>query len=102
VSEPTIKEMCLAVAKALEDESRWCRGTFARTAANRPVDIDHPKACRWCVEGHTKRLFGDRCYVLLRAYNSASPTPMFEDNDRRDRGREYVRARLLELAEAQP
>jgi hypothetical protein len=100
MADPTISEMARAVATALEDESRWCTGAFARDASGLPVTDSSPKACAFCAEGHARRLFPFDYFRLSLAYSAHGGLGVLhDDNDRRDRGRTYVRDRLLELAE---
>lgn len=101
MTTPSVQEMALAVAAALEDESRFCTGAFARDEQGSPVASSVAFACAWCARGHGRRLFGNIDEARLRdAYSARFEASIDQDNDDPARGREYVRARLIELANA--
>lgn len=87
--EPDIATMARAVARELEDEGRWTR-----------LVMFNGEQC--CARGHAQRLFGRRGETLLcDAYLSRfTDSCLTHDNDAPERGRLFVRARLLELADA--
>jgi hypothetical protein len=90
-----IRQLALQVADALENPDTWCRSVIARDADGHCVDSDDPTAVRWCAYGHAQRLGGvDAAHALYCLYNLHFRN-FIEDNDHH--GREYVRARLLEL-----
>lgn len=102
--QPTIEQIARGVAKALEDPTKWCTDGWAENEYGDELDdaLD-PAACRWCARGHAWRLFGteadERLFAAYRMrFNRGDNNDIDTDNDRDDRGREFVRARLLELA----
>jgi hypothetical protein len=93
-----IRQLALQVADALENPDTWCRTYVAQDAAGRPVVYDDPAAVRWCALGHAQRLGGvDAAQELYRRYNNMDSRHHFM-NDNDSYGREFVRDRLLELA----
>ena len=54
VSEP----MKTPVLDLLSDETRWCRGTFARNKDGYPVASDHADAVSWCLVGAVNKCYG--------------------------------------------
>lgn len=100
-SEPTISEMARAVARELRSKKRWTRAAYARGKSGRDVAVLSRSAVCWCASGHAWRMFkGSNELRLSMAYLRHFGCSMTIDNDRSDRGRLYVRARLLELADA--
>jgi hypothetical protein len=97
---PDIRELALQVARALDNPDAWCRGAFARDArGERVYYYNAPYAVRWCALGQAYRLCGLRAaHILSSAYAARFRATIPFDNDHRERGREYVRDRLLELA----
>jgi hypothetical protein len=89
-----VRNLALQVARALDNPDTWCAGEMARDADGHPVHYDDPSAVKWCAFGHALRLGGpvDR---LAAAY-ARRYRDLGHDND--TYGREYVRDRLLELA----
>jgi hypothetical protein len=86
------------VAHALGNPRTWCQEAVARDKSGLPVEALDPAATRWCVLGHAYRLGGAPVATTLSvAYLSHFNADVTEDNDRE--GREYVRDRLLELAQ---
>jgi hypothetical protein len=93
-----IRNLALQVAQALDNPSTWCRTYVAQDAAGRPVVYDDPTAVRWCALGHAQRLGGvDAAHALCHLYNIMDCRHHFM-NDNDVYGREFVRDRLLELA----
>jgi hypothetical protein len=35
----------------LSDESNWCKGWYARDAANETTNVTSGNACKWCLQG---------------------------------------------------
>jgi hypothetical protein len=100
IMNPNIREVALQVADALDNPDTWCAGEMARDAAGNSVEYDAPTAMTWCAYGHASRLVGEVvASELAHAYMEHFGTAVSADND--ERGREYVRARLLELARVQ-
>jgi hypothetical protein len=96
---PHIRQLALQVARALENPDTWCTGADARSAAGYPAGFNEPTATRWCAYGHALRLGGaDAAHELHCIYHVMFHSYLTPDNDRPSRGREYVRDRLLELA----
>jgi len=97
---PTIGEMARGVAAALEDEAKWCTGAFAKDGNGFSVGATSPRACKWCAEGHANRLYGENRFALINAYakHFNRESVAGDNDDREERGRLYVRDRLLELA----
>lgn len=99
MSEPTIAERARALARELEDPARWTMGYLARNADGASVDPDNDAATCWCAIGHAMRLFGhDPAIELDEVYENTNGESMAQAND--GPGREFVRGRLLELADA--
>lgn len=105
MAEPTVAEMARAVARELEDESRWCHHRFAIDVVGVEYDEegDIPDAgadlVKLCGEGHDWRLFGRDATPLTAAFRDRFGKRLCDSNDYD--GREATRVRLLELAEAQ-
>ena len=97
---PELVDHALRVAAALDDKSRWTQGAFARTACNKPVNFDDPRAVAWCPVGHGLRIVPSNTRLtadLDHAYSAAFGCSIAADNDGRY-GRALVRKRLLVLA----
>jgi hypothetical protein len=94
-----IQELAAKVAEELTNPEKWSRYSMARDAEYRRVWFNDSRAARWCVYGHALRLGGSLgARFLAHAYHSRFGDDIMSDNDLIHRGREYVRARLLELA----
>jgi hypothetical protein len=94
---PKVRTLAIQVARALDNPDTWCRYAGARDAGGVYVVYDDPAAVRWCAIGHAVRLGGDdAARDLSWTYWSYFNSDIALDND--DLGREYVRDRLLELA----
>jgi hypothetical protein len=92
-----IRPFAAQVADALDNPDIWCRNAEACDADGHGVDYDNPNAVKWCAIGHALRLGGKLGAALLKAaYHTRFHEGIGPSNDRH--GREYVRARLLELA----
>jgi hypothetical protein len=86
------------VAHALENPRTWCQEALARDKSGLPVEPLNPAATCWCVLGHAYRVGGAPVATKLSiAYLSHFDADVTEDND--IEGREYVRERLLQLAQ---
>jgi hypothetical protein len=93
---PNIRKLAIKVAEALENPDAWCTGEIAQDAAGHRVDSDDPSAVKWCALGYAVRLGGvEAAYMLYHFYNRNFHNFM---NDNDVYGREFVRDRLLELA----
>jgi hypothetical protein len=94
---PSTRDLALQVARALEDSDTWCAFDMALDAAGQRLDFDSPGAVKWCAYGHACRLAGPvAASELSHAYDEHFRSSLSFDND--SHGRQYVRARLLELA----
>jgi hypothetical protein len=92
-----IRQLAAQVADALQNPDTWCTGEMARDAAGNHVEYDAPDAVTWSAIGHALRLGGELgAAVLQAAYHTNFYEGMGPANTHC--GREYVRARLLELA----
>ena len=107
MSEPTVAEMARAVARELEDETRWCRNALIVSVDGYGYDDvgdlpqPFPAVAKACAQGRCLLLFGDHAaWRLLEAYRKRFDAALYQHNDDSRLGREYVRARLLELADA--
>jgi hypothetical protein len=94
---PSTRHLALQVAEALENPDTWCTGAGASNVAGREVDPLDTAAVKWCAYGHACRIAGPFAALGLdRAYTDHFHAMLALDNDLR--GREYVRSRLLKLA----
>jgi hypothetical protein len=92
-----IRNLVLQVADALENPDTWCAFDMALDAAGQRLDFDSPSAVKWCAYGHACRLAGPvAASELSHAYDEHFRSSLSSDND--SHGREYVRDRLLQLA----
>lgn len=48
----------MTVAELLTDESKWTQGTYARDAGGDSVLCREAKACRWCLLGAMRVVYG--------------------------------------------
>jgi hypothetical protein len=95
---PAVRNRIRQAAHALDDPDTWCTGAFARDEAGNALSHCDPDAVRWCAAGWLFRLAGDQRGVeIARAYTARFGTELIADNDLH--GREYVRDRLIELAQ---
>jgi hypothetical protein len=97
---PENRRLAIQVARALDNPDTWCRCNLAQDGEGRAISWNDPAAARWCAYGHALRLGGvdaaDDLEIVYRMMFASGS--LVNDNDRRERGREYVRDRLLELA----
>jgi hypothetical protein len=97
VTPEELRDLATKVAEALEDPATWCDGVEARDTRGQYVHYYSPRAVRWCAYGHARRLGGlEAAHVLALTYFGRFRVGLTLDND--NRGREYTRDRLLELA----
>jgi hypothetical protein len=95
--DENVRSLALKTAQALDNPKTWCRAVFALNARGYEVSCEDPTAVKWCALGHAYRIGGRTDALdLVEAYQSLFNTDVESDNDKR--GREYVRNRLLELA----
>jgi len=41
----------MKISELLTDESKWCKGSFAKTAYGFETTCNNPDACQWCLLG---------------------------------------------------
>jgi hypothetical protein len=109
-----VRTLALKVAEALGDPDTWCQGAEARDADGHRVHYDSPDAVRWCAYGHACRINGPplarglSCAYWMQfgtdvtadndGYVTDNDGYVTQDKDNDIEWREYVRDRLLELA----
>jgi hypothetical protein len=92
-----VRNLALQVARALDNPDTWCQRADARDARGNCAPWTADTAVRWCAYGHAFRIGGVAAADdLARAYFLQFRMYIQSDNDKY--GREYVRTRLLELA----
>jgi hypothetical protein len=97
IIHPSTRDLALQVAEALENPDTWCAFDMALDVAGQRLDFDSPRAAKWCAYGHACRFAGPvAASELAHAYGEHFRSYLSSDND--IHGREYVRDRLLELA----
>jgi hypothetical protein len=95
---PADRNWIRQVADDLANPDTWCTDAFARDAAGNAVSHWDPAAVRWCAAGRLFRLAGDqRGQDIARVYAARFGSEIITDNDQY--GREYVRDRLIALAQ---
>lgn len=89
----------MTVAELLTDESKWTKGTFARTANGNLTLDSSDDACRWCLIGAVRRVYGFRTndyYRAMTALNNVMQEPWVADwNDSPERTFAEVRDVVL-------
>jgi hypothetical protein len=66
-------------------EKGWCRGVFARNAANHPVPYQANDACKFCLSGAMKKVncgFDFECQFDTYIYKNFNAAHTFDFNDR--------------------
>jgi hypothetical protein len=56
------------IKELLSDESKWCRGAFAKDKDGFPITESHQDACKWCLAGA-----GYFCYGIVDWENEVGP-----------------------------
>lgn len=46
------------VQELLDSPDKWCKGAFAQTAIGQDTDELHDNACRWCLIGALRKVYG--------------------------------------------
>lgn len=94
----TVRELALAVADALEDESKWCRGNFAKLKNGFLSDeYGSSEAMAWCAAGYGLRIGGDSLQEELDKEFSVRFGYLADSNDGPD-GRSETQRKLRELS----
>ena len=66
----------MKVYELLADESRWCKGSVARTAEGKPTNSSHPDACQWCLMGAVAH-----CYPAVADYSAVAEKIMLHTRE---------------------
>jgi len=81
----------------MANEETWTEGALAVDKFGSSVPPTSLYACRWCAIGHANAVEKDGGDRLEKEYEELYSNSLAEDND--DKGCEYVRNRLIELAQ---
>lgn len=95
----TTLEILKAARKLLEPEGSWTKGFFARSSANKPVEVESDLACKFCTLGAIKKVLAESgededgvAYyeaqeALSEVFNDYNVFPL---NDRRSTKHEHI------------